>query len=67
MFVPGKIETYCFVIDLGGNSLALPLSSFKMMVKKLMDVYTMRLDKMFIINVNYALKVTYNAFKIFIS
>ncbi len=67
LFVKGVIETYLFVIDMGGkNFTSLPFDAILNIVKKLTIVYSMYLGSMLIINSNFFIKLTYSAIKKFI-
>lgn len=66
-FVPGVIENYVFVIDMGGkNFTSLPLPSLGNIIKKMSIVYSMYLGTMLVVNSQTFVKFTYNALKPFI-
>ncbi len=66
-FVPGVIENYLFVIDMGGkNFTSLPFEALGSIIKKMSIVYSMFLGTMLIINTQNFIKFSFNAFKIFI-
>ena len=68
MFVPGRIEKYTFIIDVGGKGISsLPIDGLVKIISKLGVVYSLRLDKMVVLNLNYMLKLTYAALKPFIA
>lgn len=66
-FVPGVIETYLFVIDMGGkNFTSLPFEAIGSIIKKMSIVYSNYLGNMLVINTQTFVKFTYNAIKLFI-
>lgn len=66
-FVPGVVETYLFVMDMGGkNFTSLPLEAIGNIIKKLSIVYSMYLGAMPVINTHSFVKFTYTAIKMFI-
>lgn len=66
-FVKGVIETYLFVIDMGGkNFTSLPLEAIGSIIKKLAVVYSMYLGEMLVINTQYFIKLSYYALRGFI-
>jgi hypothetical protein len=67
MFVDGKIETYYFVIDTAEKLGSLPLATLNSVIKKMSEVYSMRLEKLLVLNVNLAIKFTYKAVSQFLS
>lgn len=68
MFVPGKIEKYLYVIDMGGkNFTSLPFDGLVTIINKLGTVFSLRLGSMIVANTNYLVKVSYMALKAFIA
>lgn len=67
LFVKGVVETYVFIIDMGGkNFTSLPFDGILNIVKKLSIVYSMYLGSMLIINANKFVKITYFTVKKFL-
>lgn len=62
MFVPGKVENWIMVIDTGGR-LLLPVNLLENIIKKLSVVYSSCLEKLFVVNANYMVKIVYAAVK----
>jgi len=65
MFVPGRIENWIMVIDTGGK-LLLPVSSLETIIKKLAVVYSSCLEKLYVVNANFMVKLAYATAKKFI-
>lgn len=66
-FVKGVIETYLFVIDMGGKSFtSLPIETMGSIIKKMSIVYSMYLGHMIIVNSTKVVKISYSALKVFI-
>lgn len=66
-FVPGLLETYYFVVDLNEQLLSLPLASIGGIVKQISNVYSLRLERFFIINITTIAKWIYNRISSFLS
>jgi len=58
-FVPGYVETYDYVLDLEERFLTLPLTSLGSIIKIIADVYSMRLERLKIVNCTTASKWIY--------
>lgn len=66
-FVPGVIENYVFVIDMGGkNFTSLPFEAIGNIIKKMSIIYSTYLGIMLVINTSYFIKLSYKALSIFI-
>lgn len=65
MFLPGKIENWIMVIDTGGK-LLLPVTALETIIKKLGVVYSSCLEKLYVINANFVVKLAYSTVKKFI-
>lgn len=65
MFLPGKIENWVMVIDTGGKMM-LPAGLIETIIKKLGVVYSSCLEKLFVVNSHWMLKLTYSAVSKFI-
>lgn len=57
--MPGKIETYDYILDLNEKFLSLPITSIKEIIKTFSDVYSMRLQNMYIVNCTHFAKWIY--------
>ena len=67
LFVKGSIESYLFIIDMGGKSFtSLPFDAILSIIKKLTIVYSMYLGSMLVLNTNKIIKITYFAVKKFL-
>lgn len=64
---PGLRETYYFVIDLNEQMLSLPLSSIGGIVKQIANVYSLRLERFFVLNITTVAKWIYNRISSFLS
>jgi len=49
--VPGKIETYDYILDLNEKLLGLPISALRDIVGRISEAYSMMLGKMYIVNI----------------
>ena len=68
MFVPGRLEKYLYIIDMGNKSItSMPFDKLVAIITKLSVVYSLRLGAMAILNTNYLFKLSYIALKPFIS
>lgn len=65
MFLPGRIENWIMVIDTGGK-LLLPVTSLETIIKKLGVVYSSCLEKLYVVNANFMVKLAYSTAKKFI-
>ena len=65
--VPGRLETYYFVVDLNEQLLSLPLSSLSGIIKQISNVYSLRLERFFILNITTVAKWIYNRVSSFLS
>jgi len=59
-FVPGYIETYDYVLDLQEKFLTLPITSLASIIGVISDVYSMRLEKLKLVNCTMIAKWLYN-------
>ena len=55
------------MIDTAGKMGSLPLGTLNSVIKKMSEVYSMRLEKLLILNVNMAIKLAYKAVRQFLS
>lgn len=59
--VPGKIETYDFIIDLADLGLMeTPLNMLRIMANRLKQSYKLRVHNLIIINVDWRIKIATN-------
>jgi hypothetical protein len=66
-FVPGVVEQYLFVIDMGGqNFTSLRVDAIGSIIRKLSTVYSMYLGALLVINAQTFVRFTYAALSIFI-
>lgn len=65
--VPGRLETYYFVVDLNEQLLSLPLSSLSGIIKQISNVYSLRLERFFVLNITTVAKWIYNRVSSFLS
>lgn len=65
--VPGRLETYYFVVDLNEQLLSLPLSSLGGIIKQIANVYSLRLERFFVVNVTTVAKWIYNRVSAFLA
>ena len=67
LFVKGSIESYMFIIDMGGKSFtSLPFDAILNTIKKLTIIYSMYLGAMLVLNTNKLIKITYFTVKKFL-
>lgn len=67
MFVPARVETFTIILDSKGRTLSLPLTSLSKIIKKISDAYSMRLEKMMIVNCTYTVKIAFVAVRQFLA